>query len=753
MDYEVEEERDGLRFSWNVWPASRVEGTRLVAPVACCYTPLKAGVPTVTFPPVHCKQCKAVLNPFCGVDVKGKIWACPFCLQRNSFPQTYADISETNMPVELFPKYTTIEYLLDKGAIVSPPAFLFVVDTCLPDDELSELKNSLILSLSLIPENSLVGLITYGRSVQVYELSSEDMPKCYVFNGAKEFNGKQIQDMLGIGSKGGAMTPQLLQQLRRRFLQPLNEVELTFTSLLEDLQRDPYPVKNDRRPLRATGAALSVALGMLEGLCPNLPARAMVFTGGPITYGPGQMVGEELKETLRSHTDLVKETAKYSRKAQKYYEGLSKRAAETGHGVDVFMCSMDQCGFYELQDVVKRTGGFGLVSDGFGDKSFKDSFQKLFGRDEKGFLPQGFQAVLEVLPSRELKVCGAIGHCASLGKKSGFVSETEIGIGGTSAWRLSSVDPHSSYALYFETIAQQPLQPNTRGHIQFTTQYINSAGQKVLRVTTCARGWSDGSSNTTNGGSTLIAQGFDQEAAAVIMARIAVFKSETEEAFDILRWIDRMLIRLVQKFGDYRKDDPSSFALTQNFAIYPQFMFHLRRSPFLQVFNNSPDETAFYRYMLNRESVGNSLIMIQPTLEAYSFSAPPGPVLLASTSVTPDRILVLDTFFRIIVHQGETIASWRKAGYAEDPKHENFKKLLQAPKDEALALMKKRWPTPTLVECDQHTSQARFLKATIDPVVTHTSGNSANSGGEMVWTDDVSLKVFLEHLKKVSVQS
>ena len=30
-----------------------------------------------------------------------------------------------------------------------------------------------------------------------------------------------------------------------------------------------------------------------------------------------------------------------------------------------------------------------------------------------------------------------------------------------------------------------------------------------------------------------------------------------------------------------------------------QFMFHLRRSQFLQVFNNSPDETAYYRYFLN----------------------------------------------------------------------------------------------------------------------------------------------------------
>ena len=41
--------------------------------------------------------------------------------------------------------------------------------------------------------------------------------------------------------------------------------------------------------------------------------------------------------------------------------------------------------------------------------------------------------------------------------------------------------------------------------------------------------------------------------------------------------------------------DPASFKLGEGFSIYPQFMFHLRRSQFLQVFNNSPDETAFYR--------------------------------------------------------------------------------------------------------------------------------------------------------------
>jgi len=44
----------------------------------------------------------------------------------------------------------------------------------------------------------------------------------------------------------------------------------------------------------------------------------------------------------------------------------------------------------------------------------------------------------------------------------------------------------------------------------------------------------------------MLTVGFDQEAAAVLMARIAVYKAETEEAFDVLRWLDRMLIRLVR---------------------------------------------------------------------------------------------------------------------------------------------------------------------------------------------------------------
>jgi protein transport protein SEC23 len=168
------------------------------------------------------------------------------------------------------------------------------------------------------------------------------------------------------------------------------------------------------------------------------------------------------------------------------------------------------------------------------------------------------------------------------------------------------------------------------------------------------------------------------------MSRIAVFKAEVDDGPDVLRWVDRMLIRLCSRFAEYRKDDPSSFRLEKNFTLYPQFMFHLRRSQFLQVFNNSPDETAFYRHVLNHEDVGNSLVMIQPTLDSYNFDQDGAvPVLLDSTSIQPQTVLLLDTFFHILIFHGETMAEWRKAGYQDQEGYENFKELLETPKEDA----------------------------------------------------------------------
>ncbi|KAG8933882.1 GTPase-activating protein S23 [Tulasnella sp. 418] len=749
----------GVRLSWNVFPSSRIEATRTVVPIAALYTPLKQreDLPPVLYEPVTCKPpCRAILNPYCQIDVRGKLWICPFCLQRNGFPPHYKDISNTNLPAELLPKYTTIEYTLSRPAPI-PPVFLFVVDTCLDEPDLKALRDALVVSLSLLPPYALVGLITYGTMAQVHELGFAECSKSYVFRGSKEYSTKQIQEMLGlVGASRGVPRPGQPQPPTpalygaARFLLPVSQCEFQLTAILEQLQRDPWPVANDKRSLRCTGVAMSVAVGLLESSFANSGARIMLFAGGPATEGPGMVVSNELREPIRSHHDIDRDSVKHYKRAIKFYEALAKRAAANGHAIDLFAGCLDQVGLLEMKSLPNSTNGVIVLSDSFATSIFKQSFLRVFSKDAQGHLEMGFNATFDVQTTKELKISGLIGHAISLNKKSPCVGETQIGIGETSAWKICSLTPRTAEAVYFEVVspAGQNLAPGSRGLIQFVTHYQHSSGAMRLRVTTIAR-------NFAEPGALSIPASFDQEAAAVLMARIAVFKAEIDDSPDVLRWLDRMLIRLCQKFAEYRKEDPTTFRLSDNFSIYPQFMFHLRRSQFLQVFNNSPDETAFYRHILNEEDVNNSLIMIQPTLMSYTFDTPPQPVLLDSVSIKPDVILLLDTFFHILIFHGETVAQWRKAGYQDQEGYENFKELLDAPIADAQDLLVDRFPLPRYVVCDQGGSQARFLLSKLNPSTTHLSSGMYDAGpageGAAIFTDDVSLQVFMEHLKRLAV--
>ncbi|KAI9806019.1 MAG: GTPase-activating protein S23 [Piccolia ochrophora] len=768
MDYEALkeqwsdiEDRDGLRLSWNTFPSSRMEASRLVVPIGALYTPLKErpDAPLLQYEPVTCKApCRAVLNPYCQVDIRARLWICPFCLQRNSLPPHYKDITQDAIPPELHPANTTIEYRLSRPA-PSPPIFLYVVDACQEEDSLKALKDSLIMSLSLLPPNALIGLITFGTMAQVHELGYMECAKSYVFRGSKDYSAKQVQEMLSLSTAG--VRPNMPQQPGRpvqpmgpsaRFLLPVQQCEFQLTNALEQLQKDPWPVANDKRSLRCTGVALSVAVGLLETSFQNAGGRIMLFAGGPATEGPGLVVGPELREPIRSHHDIDRDNIRYYKKATKFYDSLAKRVSHNGHVVDIFAGCLDQVGLLEMKGLSNSTGGHMVLTDSFTSSMFKQSFVRVFDKDVNDTLLMGFNASLEVLTTKELKVTGLIGHAVSMNKKSASVGETECGIGNTCSWKMCGIDPTASYGIYFEIATQggpaQHQQGPTKGMMQFLTYFQHASGQYHLRVTTVARKLSGPAGDPS------IAQSFDQEAAAVLMSRIAVFKAEVDDGPDVLRWVDRMLIRLCSRFAEYRKDDPTSFRLEKNFTLYPQFMFHLRRSQFLQVFNNSPDETAFYRHVLDHEDVSNSLIMIQPTLDSYTFDQEGSqPVLLDSSSIQPNHILLLDTFFHILIFHGETIAEWRKVGYQDQEGYENFKALLEQPKEDARELIQDRVPLPRFIVCDAGGSQARFLLSKLNPSTTHTSGayGGVSQTAQTIFTDDVSLQTFMDHLMKLAV--
>lgn len=48
-------------------------------------------------------------------------------------------------------------------------------------------------------------------------------------------------------------------------------------------------------------------------------------------------------------------------------------------------------------------------------------------------------------------------------------------------------------------------------------------------------------------------------------------------------------------------------------------------------------------------------------------------------SITPERVLLLDAYFYVVVFHGATVAQWRKAEYHLQPEHKAFAEMLAAP--------------------------------------------------------------------------
>ncbi|MBA0637819.1 hypothetical protein Godav_024706 [Gossypium davidsonii] len=759
---------DAVRMTWNVWPRTKVEASKCVIPLAASIAPIRphTDIPVLPYAPLRCKTCSAVLNAFARVDFMAKIWICPFCYQRNHFPPHYAMISGTNLPGELYPQYTTVQYALqsfpdpnNSNAPQLPPVFVFVLDTCMIEEELEFVKSAMKQAIGLLPEHALVGFVSFGTQVQVHELGFSDMSKVYVFRGSKEISREQVLEQLGLGSAGRRPTvgfPKVLQNGYtntgvNRFLLPASDCEYTLDTLLDELQTDQWPVQAGHRASRCTGVALSVSAGLLAACLPGTGARIIALVGGPCTEGPGTIVSKDLSEPVRSHKDLDKDAAPYFKKAVKFYDSLAKQLVSQGHVLDLFASALDQVGVAEMKVAVERTGGLVVLAESFGHSVFKDSFKRVF-EDGEHSLGLCFNGMLEINCSKDIKIQGVIGPCTSLEKKGPNVADTVIGEGNTTAWKMCGLNKSTSLAVLFDLSSTErsnvPGAANSQFYLQFLTSYQDPEGKTMLRVTTVTRQWVDSTVSSEE-----LLRGFDQETAAVVMARITSLKMETEEGFDATRWLDRNLIRLCSKFGDYRKDDPSSFTLNPCFSLFPQFMFNLRRSQFVQVFNNSPDETAYFRMLLNRENITNAAVMIQPSLISYSFNSLPQPALLDVASISADRILLLDSYFSIVVFHGMTIAQWRNMGYQNQPEHQAFAELLQAPQADAQMIIQERFPVPRLVVCDQHGSQARFLLAKLNPSATYNNSSDIAAGSDIIFTDDVSLQVFFEHLQRLAVQS
>jgi protein transport protein SEC23 len=79
-----------------------------------------------------------------------------------------------------------------------------------------------------------------------------------------------------------------------------------------------------------------------------------------------------------------------------FYEGLAVRASNNGHAIDLFGGCLDQVGLLEMRSLPNSTNGVVVLSDSFTTAIFKQSFLRVFNKDDQGHLSMGFNATFDV---------------------------------------------------------------------------------------------------------------------------------------------------------------------------------------------------------------------------------------------------------------------------------------------------------------------------------------------------------------------
>ena len=158
------------------------------------------------------------------------------------------------------------------------PIYLFVIDMCITSQEMASLCQTLQLSLSLLPCDAMVGLISYGKAVYIHRLSAGlKYPTTHILAGFKGYTTQEIRRCIG-GGPDGSVEPFLAS--------PTDPVVM---DVLINLRNETSLVRAIKKqvPLRSTGAALAVAAGLMEcAPCIGYGCRIMLFTAGCCTQGP-----------------------------------------------------------------------------------------------------------------------------------------------------------------------------------------------------------------------------------------------------------------------------------------------------------------------------------------------------------------------------------------------------------------------------------------------------------------------------------
>ncbi|ODV71416.1 vWA-like protein [Cyberlindnera jadinii NRRL Y-1542] len=610
-------------FNWNHFPVTRNQLLRLTSPIGCLYNvnePIDELQRTLTDTVLTCNQCQGFYNKHC--TQSGTQWNCVLC----------GGVNEGVGSVNQSDDYTYCYKDHEETATL-------IIDLNTPQDEFEVLITELVQAIRL-HDDLAIAVITFDKH-------------CYLWD-PQHSTTFTFRDEKSTLNKSSSV-----------FCSNVARVEEYLLSL--------SPVVNDsstKRPLRATGLALSIASTVSK------ESLSLLFVSGPCTVGPGQVVSLSKRETIRTFNDITKGRAKLMDKARTFYKSLK----------DLYVCSfissLDQTGLFEMQSCMNSV----TLVDSFNTNLFKQSLSQTI---ESGSIAQ-----MEVLTSKEITIRGFLGPGAiNKARKSGNLNDEPLGKSGSNSIKFVQLSNTSMGILFhMDTVAYASERSKIGSYVYVQ---IRTWVKGKLRVTTLKK-------PTLNNEGVKLENGFNQEAWIVLLMRLYCWQELQMKDFDY----NQRLVQLFQKFGTFIPQEPDTFQLPQNFRLLPHIWQHLPCTPIVQIVNKTPDEWCYYALTFSHVDLHDCMKILYPLLLEFDTDKE-REVPLTASSIKSNVILLMDTYFHVIVHWGSQVSQWNET--SQD--HEGITKMIESTRKYDIG---SRLPLPRYVQCVEGDSQSRFLKAQLD---------------------------------------
>eukprot|EP00252_Welwitschia_mirabilis_P002895 TRINITY_DN12905_c0_g1_i1.p1 TRINITY_DN12905_c0_g1~~TRINITY_DN12905_c0_g1_i1.p1 ORF type:complete len:931 (+),score=186.08 TRINITY_DN12905_c0_g1_i1:551-3343(+) len=635
-----------------------------------------AGPSIVQHNPYRCHNCGAYVNLYCTIVPSSGEWKCVVCKKLNSSEGEYRSASRNELLSWPELSSAVVDYVENdmrrpgfipvSDSRMSAPIVL-VIDESLDEPHLQHLQSSLHAFVDSLPQTTRIGIITYGRTVSVYDFSESPVAFADVLPGSKSPSQESLKTLFfGTGI----------------YLAPLHSSVNTAHTIISSLR----PYKDDQPEAgrdRCLGAAVEVALALIQGPAADMSrgivrrpggnSRILVCVGGPNTFGPAAV------PPSLNHPNY----AYLEKKAIKWMDHLGHEAHHHEIVVDIFCAGTCPVRVPILQPLAKASGGVLILHDDFGE-AFGVNLQRAARR------AAGSHGIFEIRCSDEIYVSRVIGpgEEAHVDTHESFKKDSSTHI------QMATVEETQSFAVSMEhgsDIKERYV------FFQFVARFSDVYQRNILRVITTRLPTTDSLS--------AYLESVEGDVTAVLIGKRTVLEAKgPSDVLDMRRAIDERIKDIAVRFGTQMPKTKLRCFPKALFSL-PEYLFHLRRGPLLGSIVGHEDERSVLRNLFLQASFDLSFRMLAPRVlmhrEGGTFEELPA----YNIAMQSDAALVLDHGTDVFIWMGGDLASQeRKSASA-----------LAACRTLAEELTEHRFPAPRILSFKEGSSQARYLSSRLIP--------------------------------------